>query len=258
MEAQTFLVTGGTGLLGRRVADRLRSAGKEVRVLSRGGRAGTVQGDLGTGEGLKGAVEGVDTIVHCASSPRKTRRTDVEGTGRLLRAAELAGVSHVVYISIVGVDLNPYFPYYRMKLETERVIERSAMPWTILRATQFHEFVLRFIRPLRRMPVAVVPRGLLLQPIDAGEVADRMVELALAAPAGRVPDVGGPEIRTFASLASSYFEEVGTFRRVFELPMPGKMARAWREGAQVCPDRVYGRIRWEDFLRGEFSTDEYL
>ncbi len=71
------------------------------------------------------AVRDVDVIVHCASSPRKTREIDVEGTKRLLKAADRAGVSHVVFISIVGIDRNPYFPYYRMKLETERLIESS-------------------------------------------------------------------------------------------------------------------------------------
>ena len=84
MDASGFLVTGGTGSLGRRVVERLRDAGHEVRVLSRSGRPGTVRGDLLTGEGLDEAVGGTDVVVHCASSPRKTRQIDVEGTKRLL------------------------------------------------------------------------------------------------------------------------------------------------------------------------------
>ena len=123
MNAPEVLVTGGSGSLGRRVVERLRDAGREVRVLSRSGRPATVRGDLLTGEGLERAVHGVDTIVHCASSPRKTRQIDVEGTERLLRAAVRTGISHIVFISIVGVDRNPYFPYYRMKLEVERIVE---------------------------------------------------------------------------------------------------------------------------------------
>ncbi len=243
------LVTGGTGSLGRRVVDRLRAAGRDVRVLSRGGRPDTIKGDLSTGAGLEEAVRGVDAIVHCASNPlRKMRQTDVGGTEHLLQAAARANVAHVVYISIVGVDRNPYYPYYRVKLDAERLIERSPVPWTILRATQFHEFVLRGMRLIQRLPVAVVPKGFLLQPIDVGEVADRLVELALAAPAGRVPDVGGPEVRTMAELADAYFQIVGR-RRILELPLPGKFARALRGGAQVCPENAYGKIHWEDFLR---------
>jgi uncharacterized protein YbjT (DUF2867 family) len=192
-------------------------------------------------------------VVHCASSPRKTRQTDVEGTERLLRAAARTGLSHIVFISIVGVDRNPYFPYYRMKLEAERVIEHSGVPWTILRATQFHEFALRLIQLLERLPVVTMPKGFLLQPIDVGEVANRLVELALSAPAGRVPDVGGPEVRTFAELARSYLKMAGQRKRVVEVPLPGKIARAIREGAQTCLDQKYGKIRWEEFLREEIQ-----
>jgi len=256
-DSQPILVTGGTGSLGSRVVDRLIGCGEDVRVMSRVRRADTVRGDLATGEGLEGAVEGVGTIIHCASSPlRKTRQVDVEGTRRLLQLAARAGVSHVVFISIVGVDRNPYYPYYRMKLETERNLEHSTVPWTLLRATQFHEFVLKLIRFTELGPVALVPKGFLLQPTDTGEVADRLVELALSAPSGRVPDVGGPEVRTFADLARSYQKVAERRRRLVEAPIPGKMARAFRRGAQTCPQSRYGTITWEAFLRRTLPSVE--
>jgi uncharacterized protein YbjT (DUF2867 family) len=253
MDAPRFLVTGGTGSLGSRVVKRLRGAGHGVRILSRSGRPDTLRGDLATDEGLEAAVEGVETVVHCASSPIRTRQVDVEGTQRLLRAAGRAGVSHLVFISVVGVDRNPYFPYYRSKLETERIVERSGVPWTILRATQFHGFLLLFIRSLGRLPVMPAPKGFRFQPIDVGEVAGRVTELALAASAGRVPDVGGPEVRTFADLARAYLGVAGLRRRVVEAPFPGRMARALREGAQLAPDGRYGEVRWEEFLQREIG-----
>jgi uncharacterized protein YbjT (DUF2867 family) len=256
MNERRFLVTGGTGTLGSRVVDRLRGAGGEVRVFSRSGGDGRVRGDLATGEGLEEAVEGIETIVHCASSPARARQVDVEGTERLLGAADRAGVSHVLFVSIVGVDRNPYYPYYRMKLETERIVERSPPPWTILRATQFHGFVVRLIQALDRVPVMVAPKGILLQPIDVGEVADRTAEYALAEPAGRVPDVGGPEVRDFADLARAYFEATERRRRVVEVPVPGKTARALREGAQTAPDHKYGEICWEEFLDREIHHEK--
>lgn len=250
MNDSEILVTGGTGSLGRRVVDRLRAADRRPQVLSRSGRAGTVRGDLLTMEGVEPALEGVGTLVHCASSPlRKVRQIDVHGTERLLEAASRAGVSHVVFISIVGVDRNPYFPYFRVKLDTERVVERSGVPWTILRATQFHEFVLRFLGPLARGPVALAPKGLLLQPVDVSEVVGRLVELALAGPAGRATDLGGPEVRTFADFSRAYLEASGRNKRVVEVPVPGKAARAWRGGAQTCPEGDRGEITWEEFLR---------
>ena len=245
------LVTGGTGVLGKRVVERLSSAGLEARVLSRSGRPGTLSGDLSTGEGLDLAVRGVETIIHCASSPfRKPRQTDVEGTKRLLEAATTAGVSHLAYISIVGIDRAPSYPYYRVKLDTERVIEGSPIPYTILRATQFYDLVLMAVRFLERMPVMIVPNGFPGQPIDAGEVAGRLVELVLSDPAGRVADIGGPEVRTVVDIVRGYLEVTGQRKRTLVIRLPGKTARALREGALTCPNNRYGEIRWEEFLRG--------
>jgi uncharacterized protein YbjT (DUF2867 family) len=250
VSAPEVLVTGGTGALGRRVAERFDRAGVGSRVLSRSGRPGTYKGDLITGEGLEQAVSGVDTIVHCASSPFcKPRQTDVEGTKRLLAVAARAGVSHLVYISIVGIDRVQSYPYYRVKVETERVIEGSPVPYTILRATQFYDLVLIAVRALARLPVVPVPKGLLGQPIDSREVADRMVELALSGPAGRVPDVGGPEVGPVDDAVRTYLKVTRTRKKILEFPLPGKTACAMRSGALTCPENSYGHVRWEDFLR---------
>jgi uncharacterized protein YbjT (DUF2867 family) len=253
MEITDVLVTGGTGRLGTRLAERLRAGGLRPRVMSRSGRPGTVKGNLLTGEGLREAVDGTDAIIHAAQSPtRNTRETFVRGTERLLRAAEEADVSHVLYPSIVGIERIP-LAYYEAKLESERVVERSLVPWTILRATQFHDLILGIIRPLARFPlVAPVPKGLLFQPMDAGEVADRLIELTLSGPAGRVPDVGGPEVKTLAELASAYLRVTGAQKRILELPLPGKAARALREGAQIDADSAWGTVTWGEFLRRKF------
>ena len=259
MSRAEILVTVGTWVLGSRVVERLRSAGNEPRVMSRSGKPGTVRGDLLTGEGLDAAVRGVETVIHCASSPlRKTRQVDVDGTERLLEAAARSGVSHVVFISIVGIDRVPSYPYYRVKLEAERVVEDSPVPHTILRATQFYDLVLTAIRALERLPVMPVPKGFLGQPVDAGEVAGRLVELAAADPAGRARDVGGPEVRTLEDAVRSYLAVAGSGRRIFPFPFPGKTARAFRDGALTCPEDAYGKIRWEEFLRertGKTGTD---
>ncbi len=255
MSAPEVLVTGGTGVLGQRVVERLGAAGVGTRILSRGGRAGTVRGDLLTGGGLDAAVRGVDTVVHCASSPyRKPRQVDVDGTRRLLESAAAAGVSHVVYVSIVGIDRAPSYPYYRVKLETERAIEGSQIPYTILRATQFYDLVLMAARFLDRLPAMLVPTGFLGQPIDVGEVADRMAGLALSSPAGRAPDIGGPEVRTLESAARGYLAVLGSRKRLVAFGLPGRTARAFREGALTCPENAYGKVRWEDFLREELRA----
>jgi uncharacterized protein YbjT (DUF2867 family) len=254
VEVREVLVTGGTGRLGRQVVDRLRAEGLEPRVMSRSSRPGTIKGDLLTGEGIEATVRGADAIIHAAQSPtHQSRRTVVEGTERLLEIAARAGVSHFVYISVVGLERVP-LSYYREKLDAERLVERSLVPWTILRSTQFHEFIFSMVRPLDRVPfVTPVPKGWLLQPIDASEVAGRLVELALGLPAGRVPDIGGPEVRTLADLTQAYLSARGSKRGVVELPLPGRAARAFREGAQVVPASSWGDITWEEFLQRQFA-----
>ncbi len=177
----SILVTGGTGGLGRPVVEQLRGAGHEPRVLSR-----STGGDLSTAVGLESALDGVETVLHLATS-RGTK--DSAQTKNLLTAGK--HVQHLVYISIVGIDDIP-FPYYRDKLATERMIEDSGIPHTILRATQFHDFVADFIRPLRRSPV-LFALDVSAQPIAVDEVAARLVELAFDSPQGRVPDIGGPQ-----------------------------------------------------------------
>jgi uncharacterized protein YbjT (DUF2867 family) len=110
------------------------------------------------------------------------------------------------------------------------------------------------MRFLDRLPVMVIPGGFLGQPIGAGEVAGRLVDLALSGPAGRAPDIGGPEVRTLADAARGYLRVKGSRRRVFEISVPGKTTRAFREGALVCSDQACGKIRWEDFLHPVMAT----
>ncbi|WP_431874439.1 SDR family oxidoreductase [Amycolatopsis sacchari] len=243
---EKILVTGGTGTLGRVVAERLLGDDREVRVLSRRPAPGGTPyawrtGDLRTGAGIAEATAGVDTIVHCASTV--SRGGDVEATRRLLEAAPRA---HLVYISIVGIDRIPFF-YYNAKLATERLIERSGVPWTILRATQFHDLVAGLTAAQRRLPVTFTLKGR-FQPIDVRDVADRLVELALGAPAGRVPDIGGPEVRDARDLARAYLAATRRSRPIVALPVPGKAGRAFRAGANLTPERAVGRITFEQYL----------
>jgi uncharacterized protein YbjT (DUF2867 family) len=180
-----------------------------------------VSGDLGRGEGIDAAVAVVDVIVHCASG----LRGDVEAARHLLEAARRAGSPQLVYISIVGVDRTP-LGYYRAKLAVERLVENSGLPWTILRATQFHDLLMRMFAAQRWLPVLLVPARTSFQPIDAGEVAARLAELATAAPAGRVADLGGPEIRTATGLAHYYLHAYSRHRPVLPVLIPARSVAA--------------------------------
>ncbi|MFI8243733.1 SDR family oxidoreductase [Streptomyces sp. NPDC085866] len=244
----TILVTGGTGTLGRLVTERLRADGHEVRVLSRHTRPYAVDLREG-GPGLDAALAGVETVVHCASSPRGG---DEQAADHLIAAARRAGVGHLVYISIVGVDRVP-FGYYRSKLAVERRIEESGLGWTVLRATQFHDLVVTVLRGLAKPPVVLVPAGVPDQPVEVAEVADRLAELALAAPAGRVPDMAGPEVRTFDSLARAYLRATGRRRPVVGLPLFGKTYRAFRAGGHLAPEQAVGKGTFEEYLARRFG-----
>jgi len=185
--------------------------------------------------------------VHCA-----TGRGDAAAAGNLLGAAERAGRPHLVYISIVGID-RVSLGYYKSKLEVERQIESSGLPWTVLRATQFHELVLRICEPLARVPVMLVP-AMSMQPVAAAEVAARLSELASGPPAGRVPDMGGPEVRGFGELARMYLNARGRRRAVLPVRLPGAAFARLRRGANLVPDHATGRITFGQFLAGRFGT----
>jgi uncharacterized protein YbjT (DUF2867 family) len=211
-----------------------------------------VTGDLATGAGIEAALPGVATVVHLAGSSKG----DAEKALNLVRAASEGGVSHLVYISVVGADRIPVtsgvdramFGYFAAKLAAERAVAESGLPWTTLRATQFHDLFLTTARQMARLPVIPIPAGFRFQPIDADEVAARLVELALAAPAGLVPEMAGPRVYGMAELLRGYLAARHKHRPMVPVCFPGKAARAIRAGANLSPDQAVGHRTWEDFL----------
>ena len=257
MTTSPILVTGGTGTLGRQVVPRLQEAGYDVRVLSRRAHEAAdgieyVTGDLLKDEGVQAAVEGAGIIVHCAGS----NKGDDEATRNLVRAASPAGAQHLVYISVIGADRIPVvsrvdrmmFGYFSSKLAAERVVADSGLPWTTLRAAQFHDLLLKVAQQMTKLPVIPVPAGFQFQPVDTGEVAARLVELALGAPAGLVPDMAGPRVYAVVDLLREYLQARRKRRLLLPVWLPGKAARAVRAGANLAPERAVGHLTWEDFL----------
>ncbi|MCH8813937.1 MAG: NAD(P)H-binding protein [Chloroflexi bacterium] len=256
------LVTGGTGDLGSALVDRLVKADHGVRIMSRGAGPASgglvtewAQATLETGDGLAEAVDGIECVAHCASSPfRKTKEADVAGTRRLLDASKAAGVSHFLYISIVGIDKVPN-PYYKHKLAAEKIIEDAGVPYTILRATQFHALLDRmFADGLLRFPIGAVPGSFKFQTIDTAEVAGRMLQLVEAGPSGRVADIGGPEVLDAGDMARSWIAATGRRRIVLLLPLFGKIASGFRQGLNCTPENTYGKITWTGWLADKYRS----
>jgi uncharacterized protein YbjT (DUF2867 family) len=181
-------------------------------------------------------------VLHAASDTHhRFGAGDPQQTRNLLSAC--ANVRHLLYVSIVGVDQIP-LRYYAHKLECERLISESGLPYTVLRATQFHELVADLFTKLARWPLALLPPPAQVQPVAAEEVARRCVDLLESEPLGRALDFGGPEIHTLRELLDIWPGRL----RVLPLPIVGRLLHAYAEGRNTTPARADGRITWAQYL----------
>jgi uncharacterized protein YbjT (DUF2867 family) len=198
----------------------------------------------------------MEAIVHAASDTRhpwRGRATDVVGTRRLLAQAREAGVKHFVYVSIVGIEKVAY-PYYRTKLITEQVVRENIVPWSILRATQFHSFIEYLLAGFSRAPgLITIPTRWRFQPVNAHEVAHRLVSAVLGAPAGTLPDFGGPQVHDFKSLAEAWLVARKSNRRIVNLPVPLRMGKQVEAGGLTCPDRTDGKLTFAEHLAEKYA-----
>jgi uncharacterized protein YbjT (DUF2867 family) len=253
---RTVLVTGASGTLGSAVVPRLAEAGYPVRPMSRSARDGWVAADLRTGQGLAEAVRGVDVIVHLASSPGRPQQTDVAGTRRLIEAARRAGVRHILYVSIAGVDRVRY-RYYRAKLDTEAIVRQGGIPYTILRATQFHQFAELLFGMLGKLGPVIVDPDWKVQPVAVADVADRIADRLSSlggteAAASETTEFGGPTVYRAGDLVRSWLAARGSRRPVWPIRFPGPVARAIRAGGLTATAPEAGTRTWEDYLAAKY------
>jgi uncharacterized protein YbjT (DUF2867 family) len=240
------VVTGGNGGLGSELVPELRSGGSEVVSASR--RTGS---DLATGVGVADVLADADVIVHAATNLR-FRRVDLNGTRRLVQVlADVGRRPHLIYVSIVGCDFNPY-PYYRAKHACEIVLRKSGLPVTVVRATQFHTLIAA-VAGVAHWPLAFVPPNAASQPADRRWVAQQLAEIVLGpVPDGyrRATDLAGPEVITVPEAIRLVCQHRGRrIPRLINLPAVGGMltsfaARTNLPGADV----VTGGRRFADWL----------
>jgi uncharacterized protein YbjT (DUF2867 family) len=254
-------VTGGTGVLGREVVPRLQADGHEVAVLNRRPAAPLpdgvrrLVGDLAAGRGLEMTVQGADVIVHLASRPSRPARVDVAGTMALVDAIRRdGGRPHVVYVSIVGVDRIPW-PYYKRKRQVEALVTGSGLPFTIQRATQFHDLVLTGLACAAYAPVMAVPAETSCQPVDAADVADRLAQIVWSGPAdGYGADLGDPQVLDAAELARQVLAAMEVRRSVRRIRLTGRVAAGFRAGHHLAADTPRGKRTWASYLEARLAA----
>jgi uncharacterized protein YbjT (DUF2867 family) len=239
-------VAGGTGTVGRHVVEIARERGHEAVSLSRSEGV-----DLVNGRGLDQALQGAEAVIDVSGietiSTKKAVDFYTNATQNLLAAEKAAGVRHHVALSIVGID-KATSGLYAGKLVQEDEVRHGGVPWSLLRCTQFHEFVPMVVRAASAGPVVIVPK-MFTQPVAAREVAEALVDAAEAGPKGRLPDLGGPRAEKLADLVRAYLQKTGKRKRVVQLNAPGAMGKAMRKGKLIPKaGAAVGRQTFQEWL----------
>jgi uncharacterized protein YbjT (DUF2867 family) len=241
----TIAVAGGTGWVGRLVVDSLHRLGVTAVVIAR-----SFGVDVVTGSGLDEALRGVDAVIDVTNISTRNGRRAIDffetGTRNLLAAEQRVGVRHHVLLSIVGVD-RVDIPYYRAKRRQEDLVREGAVPWTILRTTQFHEFAAQLLGDRR---VALIP-SMLSQPVAARDVGDELARLALTSPAGMAPELAGPREERVPDMVRRLVARRGRRTLVLTLPVPGTGGRAMSRGGLLPTGQGPRSARtFEEWLEG--------
>jgi uncharacterized protein YbjT (DUF2867 family) len=242
-----IIVIGGTGLIGSKTVAILRQGGHEVVAASPNSGVNTI-----TGEGLKEALAGAQVVIDLANSPSfedKAVLEFFETSGRnLLTGETAAGVRHHIALSIVGIDRSDN-GYFRAKVAQEKLIKASGIPFTMIRSTQFLEFLGAIAASSADGNIVRLPPGL-FQPIAADDVAAIVADVALAAPRNGIVEIAGPERAPLNEFVARYLKAVGDPREVVRDPE----ARYWGgrvEERSLVPlgEARLGRIRLDEWLR---------
>lgn len=242
-------VAGGTGTVGTLLVTQLKMAGHEPVVLAR-----STGVDLLTGDGLEHRLDGVEAVVDVTStatvSAKEATRFFTTTTANLLAAEYVAGVRHHLLLSIVGIDVTP-FGYYLGKVAQEAAVEDGRVPFTIVRATQFHEFAAQMIERSSLGPFVVVPK-MRSAPIAAREVAAHLATIAGGVPQGRVGDLRGPHELNVPTMTRRLLRQRGSHRPVLTAFLPGKAGKAMRSGALI-PEHpgTVGTQSYDEWLAGQ-------
>ncbi|MFC6114338.1 SDR family oxidoreductase [Sporosarcina thermotolerans] len=250
------LVTGSTGLLGSALLKQLTSPEYKVKITSRSKPENTgpfewVYSDLLSGEGIEEAVKGVDVIIHAATSPVKDSKiVEVSGFEGFLRKMQY--IKHFIYPSIVGIDGIP-LKYYKLKYEAEDLLRNSSIPYTIVRATQFHNFVEKLFLSKPHFKRYIVPGNIKFQSVDVSDFANHLIGLVDKDPQGRTNDFGGPDIMTLREMAELKIKINNETNKVLSFSIPGVLYKSFVDGKNTNDNQKMGKITFVDYLRNKMD-----
>ncbi|MDR6123615.1 uncharacterized protein YbjT (DUF2867 family) [Bacillus sp. SLBN-46] len=246
-----ILITGSTGMLGTALINQLTNLNYDVKLTSRGKPETTgdfewVYSDFLTADGLDEAVKDVEVVIHAATSPLKNSRLiDVSGLEKFL--TRLDHIKHFIYPSIVGIEDIP-FKYYKLKCEAENLLKNSSIPYTIVRATQFHDFVdhLLLSKPLFKR--YIIPGSIKFQSVDVGDFANHLIGLIEKGPQGRTDDFGGPEIMSLREMANLKINVNNEPNKIVSISLPGRLYKSLVNGKNTNKLRLIGKVTFKEYL----------
>ena len=249
------LLTGGTGRLGKKLIQAINTLDFSLDVLTRvsvpapNTGVGYVTADLTDRTSLTGALNrNYDVVVHCASNPRESESVDVNGTQNLLRALGGRNVKNFIYLSIVGVDKTDY-RYYQSKMKAEESIAASGIPYSILRVTQFHDFVReRILADGGDSEISWIPAGLKFQSIDLGDVVKKILLLVKGQPTYSISQIGGPEVLSVEDMIRDYQTIVSRDKNFEMTTSLNDFQKLFASGINLCPNNRWGSCAWRDYL----------
>jgi uncharacterized protein YbjT (DUF2867 family) len=249
-----ILITGGAGVLGKSVCSlfQQRSIPYTTSTHEQVLKNNMVIMNLKTGEGIKEAVSNKKIILHLASD-KKHPDNDVSGIQKILNEIKLQGLNpHLIYISIIGIEQLP-MTYFKQKLQTEELIKKSGISWSILRATQFHNYVDQILKQLMKLPIGILPKKVLVQPVDVFPVAEKLLEMSFQEPTCRTENIGGKEILSLENLSQSWMAIQNIKKPLLNLPLWGSLGNNLKKGALTCPQKTDEGRNWQQWLNENYK-----
>ncbi|MEO8514035.1 MAG: SDR family oxidoreductase [Ignavibacteria bacterium] len=250
---KNILITGASGTLGKQLCKVLTSHNIPYIAISRNEvdiepPAKWMYIDLNSGEGLEKLPRQIDTVIHLASNAsNKNSASDPELTNEMLKFSRAKKVSHFIYMSIVGIDKIPY-PYYEQKLHSENLVISGNLPYTIFRATQFHQLIDFFLSNSLKFPIALLQKKFKFQPIDPKSVAKKLYEISQGDPVTGIVNLGGPEILTYGEMYTDWLKAKDRKAFVINLPAIGNRSKAFVNGYNTCSEKDSQGATWKEYL----------